>query len=77
MHRWWGSATSGLEDRRRGLAEDEGVYNRYDQRKSVTQFSLKFLSLTAGVHKNKKDEIASLRSQRHPKSFFDSLLREL
>ena len=42
--RWWCSAASGLADRRRGLAEDEGVNYRYDQRESVTQFSLKFLS---------------------------------
>ena len=44
MHRWWGSAAGGLADRRRDLAEDEGVYYRYDQWESVTQFSLKLLS---------------------------------
>ena len=38
------TVTSGLADSRRGLAQNEGIYYCYNQGKSVTQFSLNFLS---------------------------------
>lgn len=41
---WEDSAAIGLADSRRGLGENEGVYYRYVQGESVTQFSLNLLS---------------------------------
>lgn len=50
MQWWWGSAASRLADRRRGMAEHEGLYNHYELRKSVTQFFPISVSLIDGVH---------------------------